>query len=59
MEFKLHSCIAVLNVRFNLEISKKRSYICRPHRGVEQYPSTSLRTRHLPQLSSHIENQFL
>lgn len=59
MHFKRHSCAAVLNVRINLEISKKRSYICRPHRGVEQYPSTSLRARYLPQLSSHIENQFL
>ncbi len=31
--------------------TKKPLYLCRPHRGVEQYPSTWLRTGYLPVLS--------
>ena len=35
------------NLRSSLDRSKKPLYICRPHRGVEQYPSTRLRIGYL------------
>ncbi len=44
------------NLRSSLDRSKKPLYICRPHRGVEQYPSTRLRTRYLLDLGEKIKN---
>ena len=44
------------NLQSSLDRSKKPLYICRPHRGVEQYPSTRLRTGYLLDLRQKIKN---
>jgi hypothetical protein len=43
------------NLRSSFDRSKKPLYICRPYRGVEEYPSTRLRTGNLPGLGTRIK----
>ena len=44
------------NLCTSFDITKKPLYICRPYRGVEQYPSTRLRAGYLLYLGEKIIN---
>lgn len=56
MDFERIAPSECRNINFSLEKIEKQLYICRPHRGVEQYPSTELRAGYLHKLSHFIEN---